>query len=124
MSRGSHVRGYSQQDNAYDRANATAGAHRRQKTQMATQQNNFLAPMQEEQSNQDIRTFNSSVSRLYPGGGGESNAGLSQYSPSKRGKTALEMDHSFNREMKDTITNLKRMPGFKNKVWDRVTSLH
>ena len=26
--------------------------------------------------------------------------------------------------MQETITNLKRMPGFKNKVWETVTGLH
>lgn len=64
MSRGSHARGMSQQDNIYDRANATAGSHRRGRTQMQGATSKFLEPMREEGSNQDIRTYNSSVQRL------------------------------------------------------------
>ena len=86
--------------------------------------------MKEEGSNQDIRTYNSSGMRLYPGTAGTadggSTTGLSNYSPNKRinNKTVLETDQTFNKEMKETIDNLKRMPAFKNKVWNRVTELH
>ena len=39
-------------------------------------------------------------------------------------RLALERDLQFRKDMQETITNLKRMPGFKNKVWETVTGLH
>jgi len=26
--------------------------------------------------------------------------------------------------MHDTISNLQRMPGYKNKIWEKITDLH
>ena len=39
-------------------------------------------------------------------------------------KKQLEYDVEFKKEMNETISNLQRMPGFKNKIWDRVTEMH
>ena len=39
-------------------------------------------------------------------------------------KKQLEYDMKFKKEMSETIENLQRMPGYKNKIWDRVTDLH
>jgi len=84
-----------------------------------------LEPTQEEGVSNDLHTYNSSVQRLYPGTAETSKANLSTTGLSPKQKRAvLEGDPSFKKEMNDTITNLKRMPQFKNKVWDKVTSLH
>jgi hypothetical protein len=42
----------------------------------------------------------------------------------KRQDQALEKDLQFNKDMSDAIDNLKRMPRYKNKIWDKVTKLH
>lgn len=39
-------------------------------------------------------------------------------------RKVLERDIKFNQEMNDAISNLKRMPGFKQKVWEKISSLH
>jgi len=36
----------------------------------------------------------------------------------------LESDIEFQRELSETVENLKRMPGFKNKVWERIVGMH
>lgn len=33
-------------------------------------------------------------------------------------------DLEFKKEVADTISNLQRMPGYKNKIWERVTEMH
>ena len=35
----------------------------------------------------------------------------------------LETDVSFNKDLTSAIDNLKRMPRFKKKVWDKVTNI-
>ena len=57
----------------------------------------------------------------YMGADTQSQAELSH----KHGKRyALENDHEFQREMQETVENLKRMPGYKNKIWERIVDMH
>ena len=36
----------------------------------------------------------------------------------------LETDLQFNKDMSNVIDNLKRMPKYKDKVWEKVTNMH
>ena len=35
----------------------------------------------------------------------------------------LEADSEFQKELSDTVENLKRMPVFKNRVWERIVDM-
>lgn len=39
-------------------------------------------------------------------------------------RASLENDIDFQRDLGETVENLKRMPGFKNKVWERIVDMH
>ena len=39
-------------------------------------------------------------------------------------RASLQNDLEFQKEMYETVENLKRMPGFKNKIWDRIINIH
>ena len=39
-------------------------------------------------------------------------------------KKQLEKDISFQKEMTECMENLKRMPAFKDKVWQKVVDMH
>jgi len=43
---------------------------------------------------------------------------------SARRRATLESDTDFQKELSETVENLKRMPGFKNKVWERIVGMH
>ena len=43
---------------------------------------------------------------------------------SARRRATLESDADFQKELSETVENLKRMPGFKNKVWERIVDMH
>lgn len=39
-------------------------------------------------------------------------------------KKLLEQDIKFRKEMNETISNLERMPGYKNQIWNKITDMH
>ena len=117
-----HTRGSSQAiEPDFHRTDATSGgvtSPRILKSNLinGAQHNNFLAATPEE--NMDL-SF--SPARRKAGTTNNSSFGIKA---EQNRRLQLERDPTFNNEISQAIDNLKRMPQFKNRVWDRVTRIH
>jgi hypothetical protein len=100
---------------------ATAGAgHRRLKTVGDGKKRERILGVTEEEPGQYSEGPSPGIREVGSQGAFDSPSQGRQPKP----RLALERDMHFRKEMQETITNLKRMPGFKNKVWETVTGLH
>ena len=55
---------------------------------------------------------------------GQSPLGMQSKKNLNQRRLALETDPQFNKDLSSAIDNLKRMPRYKNKVWDKITGMH